>query len=148
MKGFIEVTDYDGGMKVLLPVSKITAIICDDGGSVFVETGFNKEGESSGVLVTESYEEIKQKIRQNGAQHKWRLCKRQETEKAEIFGGRTESLLAWRRVSCRAKFRYAKRRVMQPHDGKRTELFRERANEGGRFIRKICSRSRFGKNRS
>ena len=73
MKGFIEVTDYDGGMKVLLPVSKITAIICDDGGSVFVETGFNKEGESSGVLVTESYEEIKQKIRQNGAQPKWRL---------------------------------------------------------------------------
>lgn len=35
MKGFIEVTDYDGGMKVLLPVSKITAIVCDDDGSGF-----------------------------------------------------------------------------------------------------------------
>lgn len=61
MKGFIEVTDYDGGMKVLLPVSKITAIVCDDDGSVFVELGLNNKGDSSGLLVTESYDEIKEK---------------------------------------------------------------------------------------
>ena len=64
MKGFIEVTDYDGGMKVLLPVSKITAIVCDDDGSVFVELGLNNKGDSSGLLVTESYDEIKEKIKQ------------------------------------------------------------------------------------
>ena len=28
MKGFIEVTDYDGGMRVILPVDKITSIVC------------------------------------------------------------------------------------------------------------------------
>lgn len=64
MKGFIEVTDYDGGMKVLLPVSKIMAIVCDDDGSVFVELGLNNKGDSSGLLVTESYDEIKEKIKQ------------------------------------------------------------------------------------
>ena len=64
MKGFIEVTDYDDGMKVLLTVSKITAIVCDDDGSVFVELGLNNKGDSSGLLVTESYDEIKEKIKQ------------------------------------------------------------------------------------
>ena len=44
MRGFIEVTDYDG--------------------SVFVELGLNNKGDSSGLLVTESYDEIKEKIKQ------------------------------------------------------------------------------------
>lgn len=65
MKGFIEVTDYDGGMKVLLPVLKITAIVCDDDGSVFVELGMNSKGDSSGLLITESYGEIKEKIKES-----------------------------------------------------------------------------------
>lgn len=65
MKGFIEVTDYDGGMKVLLPVSKITAIVCDDDGSVFVELGMNSKVDSSGLLITESYGEIKEKIKES-----------------------------------------------------------------------------------
>lgn len=65
MKGFIEVTDYDGGMKVLLPVSKITAIVCDDDGSVFVELGMNSKGDSLGLLITESYGEIKEKIKES-----------------------------------------------------------------------------------
>lgn len=65
MKGFIEVTDYDGGMKVLLPVSKITAIVCDDDGSVFVELGMNSKGDASGLLITESYGEIKEKIKES-----------------------------------------------------------------------------------
>ncbi len=62
MKGFIEVTDYDGGMKVLYPVSKITAIVCDASGDVFIEMGVDSDGVSSGILVCESFDEIKAKI--------------------------------------------------------------------------------------
>lgn len=65
MRDFIEVTDYGGGIKILLPVSKITAIVCDDDGSVFVELGLNNKGDSSGLLVTESYDEIKKKIKES-----------------------------------------------------------------------------------
>lgn len=65
MKSFIEVTDFDGEMKVLLPVSKITAIVCDDDGSVFVELGMNSKGDSSGLLITESYGEVKEKIKES-----------------------------------------------------------------------------------
>ena len=65
MKSFIEVTDFDGEMKVLLPVSKITAIVCDDDGSVFVELGLNNKGDSSGLLIMESYGEIKEKIKES-----------------------------------------------------------------------------------
>ena len=64
MKGFIEVTDYDGGMRVILPVDKITSIVCDKAQSVFIEMGVDNKGISSGILVTESYEEIKQKLTQ------------------------------------------------------------------------------------
>ena len=63
MKDFIEVTDYDGGMKVLLPVSKITAIVCANSGNVFVEMGVDNKGKSSGLLVTESYDGIKAKMK-------------------------------------------------------------------------------------
>lgn len=65
MKGFIEVTDYDGGLKVLCPVGKILNVVCDGDGSVFIETGVDGAGESSGILVEETYEEIKEKIRQS-----------------------------------------------------------------------------------
>ena len=64
MKGFIEVTDYDGGMRVILPVDKMTSIVCDKAKSVFIEMGVDNKGISSGILVTESYEEIKQKLKQ------------------------------------------------------------------------------------
>lgn len=64
MKGFIEVTDYDGGMRVILPVDKITSIVCNKAKSVFIEMGVDNKGISSGILVTESYEEIKQKLTQ------------------------------------------------------------------------------------
>ena len=63
MKGFIEVTDYDGGRKVLCPISKITGIVYDSDG-VFIEMGVDGEGVSSGILVCESFDEIKAKIRQ------------------------------------------------------------------------------------
>lgn len=42
MKGFIEVTDYDGGMRVILPVDKITSIVCDKAKSVFIEMGVDR----------------------------------------------------------------------------------------------------------
>ena len=47
MKGFIEVTDYDGGMRVILPVDKITSIVCDKTKSVFIEMGVDNKGVSS-----------------------------------------------------------------------------------------------------
>ena len=63
MRNFIEVTDYDGGMNVLVPIAKITGIVCDGDGSVFIEMGVGKDGVSSGVLVSESYDEIKNKLK-------------------------------------------------------------------------------------
>ncbi len=65
MKNFIEVTDYDGGMKVLCPIHKITGIVCDANGDVFIEMGTDGNGESSGILVSESFDEIKTKIEEN-----------------------------------------------------------------------------------
>lgn len=65
MKNFIEVTDYDGGMKVLCPVHKITGIVCDANGDVFIEMGTDKGGDSSGILVSESFDEIKAKINES-----------------------------------------------------------------------------------
>lgn len=62
MKGFIEVTDYDGGMKVLCPIHRITGIVCDANGDVFIEMGTDMDGESSGILVCESFDEVKAKI--------------------------------------------------------------------------------------
>lgn len=62
MKGFIEVTDYYGDMKVLCPVQKITGIVCDASGDVFIEMGMDKSGDSSGILVRENFDEIKAKI--------------------------------------------------------------------------------------
>ncbi len=65
MKKFIEVTDYDGKMNVLVPIDKITGIVCDGDGSVFIEMGTNgKDGTSSGILVIESYNEIKAKLKE------------------------------------------------------------------------------------
>lgn len=63
MKTFIEVTDFDGGVKVLCPINKITGIVCDSYGSVFIEMGTDGNGESSGILVCESFDEIKKKIK-------------------------------------------------------------------------------------
>lgn len=64
MKGFIEVTEFDGGMTVLIPVGKITGVVCDDG-DVFIEMGTTGGTTSSGILVRESFEVVKQKIKQS-----------------------------------------------------------------------------------
>ncbi len=62
MKRFIEVTDCDGGMKVLVPIGKVTGIVCTAKGHVFIEMGTNEDRTSSGILVEESFEEVKRKI--------------------------------------------------------------------------------------
>lgn len=66
MRNFIEVTDFDGGMNVLVPISKITGVVYD-GDSVFIEMGTDNGGTSSGILVTESYDEIKNKLKASEA---------------------------------------------------------------------------------
>ena len=57
MKGFIETTVYAGRERVLIPVRIITGIVEDKDG-----TGLDGKGKLAGVFVTESYEEVKQKI--------------------------------------------------------------------------------------
>ncbi len=64
MRNFIEVTDFDGGVNVLVPVSKILGIVCEKNGSVFIEMGTDSGTVSSGILVIESYDEIKNKLKQ------------------------------------------------------------------------------------
>ena len=61
MKGFIEVTERMENCSVLCPIEKITAVI-DTGDGAFIETGFDGRGKSTGICVTESYENIKQKL--------------------------------------------------------------------------------------
>lgn len=66
MKGFIEVTNNRDGLKILFPVDMITGVICNEDGSVFVETGYDGEGLSSGIAVEESFDEIKEKLNKAG----------------------------------------------------------------------------------
>ena len=61
MKGFIEVTECMENCAVLCPIGKITAVI-DTGDGVFIETGFDGWGKSTGICVTERYENIKEKL--------------------------------------------------------------------------------------
>ena len=62
MKDFIEITEVESGLKVLLGIGKITAILTDKNGIVFIETGVDGKGNSTGVVVRESYDEIKCKL--------------------------------------------------------------------------------------
>lgn len=65
MKNFIEVTDYDGGMTYLVPISKILKIVCDSDGIVFIEMETDENGTSSGILVTEGYDEVKNELKKS-----------------------------------------------------------------------------------
>lgn len=60
MAKFIEVTEL-GGSKVLLCIDKILSVLQEKNGT-FIETGANDKGVSIGVMVRDSYAEIKQKI--------------------------------------------------------------------------------------
>lgn len=59
---FIEVTDYDRDVKYLVSVDKITTVACDKKGAVFIETGTDLDGESLGLFIAESFDEIKNQI--------------------------------------------------------------------------------------
>lgn len=59
---FIEVTEYDSGLKVLVPVSKILSIVCGESGVVFIETGFDGSSESSGIEIQETFFAVKEKL--------------------------------------------------------------------------------------
>ena len=62
MKGFIEVTENESGLKVLCPVSKILSVLCGENDIVFIETGFDGSAESSGIEIRETFDEVKQKL--------------------------------------------------------------------------------------
>lgn len=65
MKDFLELTMWNGGKvrkKCMVRVRFISAIVEDKDGT-FVETGRDEEGESTGIFAAESYEEVKQKIK-------------------------------------------------------------------------------------
>ena len=64
IRNFIEVTNFDDGANVLVPIDKIMGIVCDRAGSVFIEMGTDNGTVSSGILVIESYDEIKNKLKQ------------------------------------------------------------------------------------
>ena len=59
---FIEVTDYKRDIKYLVAVDKITTVACDKKGTVFIETSTDLDGESSGVFVAETFDEVKKQI--------------------------------------------------------------------------------------
>lgn len=66
MKIFIELTCSIDNEKMLIPVDKIVDIRCADGGksSVYVDMGVDDDGNLIGVEPSESYEEIKTKLRE------------------------------------------------------------------------------------
>ena len=64
MKGFIEVTDYEYGFKILCSIDKIISVANNTNKGVFIETGFDSGGISSVVLVKETFGEVKEKIQQ------------------------------------------------------------------------------------
>ncbi len=67
MKNFIEVTDYDDGTKMLLPIDRIIGIESDGGESVFIGMFADADGMPVGVSVSESFDEVKNKLMKSGA---------------------------------------------------------------------------------
>lgn len=65
MKNFIEVTDCDDGTKMLLSIDKIISVECDGGGNVFIAMFKDNDGVPVGISVTESYDEIKTKLKES-----------------------------------------------------------------------------------
>ncbi len=63
MQGFIEVTNYENGKKVLVSISNIISVMYNDDGIVFIETWKRGDVVSIGILASESYVEIKNKLR-------------------------------------------------------------------------------------
>ncbi len=68
MKGFIELTECESGCKAIYAVNRIQAVV-SDGADTFVEMSVDsrRSGAGVGVYVRESYEQVKQKIRESEA---------------------------------------------------------------------------------
>ena len=62
MQGFIEVTNYENGKKVLVSTLSIISVMYNDDGMVFIETWKRGDKVSIGIIVMESYDEIKRKL--------------------------------------------------------------------------------------
>ena len=65
MKGFLELTMWSNGKareRCMVPVKIITGVVEDKDGT-FVETGLDEKGKGTGIFAAESYEEVKQKIK-------------------------------------------------------------------------------------
>ena len=65
MKNFIEVTDYDDGTKILLSIDKIISIENDGINGVFIAMFKGNDGVPIGISVSESYDEIKSKLKES-----------------------------------------------------------------------------------
>lgn len=61
---FIEVTERDGQFKVMLLIEKILSISEHDG-HCFIETGVDNKGESLGMFIVETFDEIRNLLNQN-----------------------------------------------------------------------------------
>lgn len=62
MTGFIEVTEKQENSKVLCLMARISAVLETKDG-VFIETGIDTDGESTGILVKETFAEVKEKMK-------------------------------------------------------------------------------------
>jgi len=62
MEGFIEVTDFERRDKMLIRTTSIMSISTVKGHGTFIET-YNDEKGTGGYCVRETYEEIKNKIK-------------------------------------------------------------------------------------
>ena len=64
MNNFIEITISDSENKALIPIRKICSIVCNADNTCFIETGCDSSGVSSGICTVETYDEIKQQLKQ------------------------------------------------------------------------------------
>lgn len=62
MNMFIEITEKESGEKALVSVNEIRAITRQDGKNVFIETDYDSKDGSTGVVVRESYDEVRRKL--------------------------------------------------------------------------------------
>ena len=62
MINFIELTEKDGNIVVILPIKKILSISKNKDLTAFIETGIDENGISTGIFTKELYVEVKKKL--------------------------------------------------------------------------------------
>ena len=65
MKGFREFTERADGMKILYPISGIKSVAENDDGRALIELDYSLKNNTIVFCSAESYEEVKEKIKQN-----------------------------------------------------------------------------------